>query len=340
MTMAEARASVTIMLFFALHCSADLGHAVSNAGGFPLSLHEEREFSGGEHKARPLISVSGKDVYILASLQGEPGLSANDKLCRLLFFIATCREHGAARLTAVVPYLAYSRKDRQTKPHDPVTTRYVAMLFEAVGTDCVVTLDVHNLSAFQNAFRCRTLHLDSLRLFTTHILAQGNDAPIAIVSPDGGGIKRAELLREALAQVSPHPVDFGFMEKRRSAGVISGSHFAGDVSGRQVWVVDDMIVGGDTMARAAQACRDHGAKSVHLLATHAMFAQGTAMRLDDPAISSITVTDSAGSVQAAKAVLGERLRQLSVAPEIGQAILRLHLGQSISPLLDPTGASR
>ncbi|MDP4034124.1 MAG: ribose-phosphate diphosphokinase [Pseudorhodobacter sp.] len=328
------------MLCFALNCSADLGHAVAQAGGFALALHEEREFDGGEHKARPMVSVRGKDVYVLASTHGEPGLSANDKLCRLLFFLAACRENGAARVTAVVPYLAYSRKDRQTKPRDPVTTRYVAALFEAMGTDCVVTLDVHNLSAFQNAFRCRTLHLDTRKLFATDILAQGGDGPIAIVSPDGGGVKRAELLREALAALSPQPVDFGFMEKRRSAGVVSGSHFAGDVSGRRVWIVDDMIVGGGTMVRAARACHAHGATEVHLLAAHAMFTEDTAARLDDPAINSVTVTDSAACAEAAKAVLGDRLRQLSVAPVIGQAILRLHLGQSISQLLDPIGSSR
>ena len=87
--------------------------------------------------------------------------------CKLLFFLATCRDNGAARVTAVVPYLAYARKDRQTKARDPVTTRYVAQLFEAVGTDCVVTLDVHNVAAFQNAFRCETIHLDARRLFGT-----------------------------------------------------------------------------------------------------------------------------------------------------------------------------
>lgn len=329
-----------IMLYFALHGSAELGHAVAQAGCFALAPHEERAFDGGEHKMRPLVSVRDKDVYVLASTHGEPGLSANDKLCRLLFFLATCRENGAARVTAVVPYLAYSRKDRQTKPRDPVTTRYVAALFEAMGTDCVVTLDVHNLAAFQNAFRCRTLHLDTRRLFVTDILAQGGEGPVAIVSPDAGGVKRAELLREALAALSPQPVDFGFMEKRRSAGVVSGSHFAGDVSGRRVWIVDDMIVGGGTMVRAARACRDHGATEVHLLATHAMFTEDTAARLLDPAITSVTLTDAAARPEAAKEVLGDRLRQLSVAPEIGQAIMRLHLGQSISQLVDLAGPNR
>lgn len=328
------------MIFFALTHSAHLGRAVAHAGGFPLALHEEREFSGGEHKARPLLSVRGKDVYVLHSLYGEPGMSANDKLCRLLMFLATCRENGAARVTAIVPYLAYSRKDRQTKPRDPVTTRYVAALFEAMGTDCVVTLDVHNHAAFQNAFRCRTVHLDARRLFTAQILARADEAPIAIVSPDGGGIKRAQLLREALTETSERSFDFGFMEKRRSEGVVSGSLFAGDVMGRSVWIVDDMIVGGGTMLRAARACREHGASQVHLIATHAMLTPEGIDTLDDPAIDTVTLTDAAAGLDAARAVLGDRLFGVSVAQEIAQTILRLSLGQSISPVLDPTGNTR
>jgi len=312
------------MLFFALNRSDELGRAIAAAGGFAVSSHEEREFDGGEHKARPLISVRGKDVFVLHTLNGEAGASANDKLCRLLFFLATCRENGAARVTAIAPYLAYSRKDRQTKPGDPVTTRYVAALFEAVQTDCVVTIDVHNLAAFQNAFHCRTLHLDTAQLFAAEILARCGEAPAAVFSPDGGGIKRAELLRETLLQMRGGPVDFGFMEKRRSGGMVSGSLFAGDVAGREVWVVDDMIVGGGTMLRAAQACRAHGAARVHLLAAHPLLSQGAPALLDDPAIDSITVTDTAHCPELAVARLGGRLRRLSVAPMLAEAILRLH----------------
>src|SRR5690606_10337866 len=127
-------------------------------------------FEDGEHKIRPLTSVRGRDVYVLSSLYGETDRSPDEKLCRLLFFIATLRDNGATRVTAVVPYLAYARKDRRTQSRDPVTTRYVASLFEAVGVDRVVTLDVHNLAAFQNAFRCRTEHLEARMLFVRHLV--------------------------------------------------------------------------------------------------------------------------------------------------------------------------
>lgn len=323
------------MLFFALNWSEELGSAVALAGGFPVAPHEEREFDGGEHKTRPLVSVRGRDVYVLLSLHGVAGASANDKLCRLLFFLAACRENGAARVTAIVPYLAYSRKDRQTKPYDPVTTRYVAALFEATGVDMVVTLDVHTLMAFQNAYRCQTLHLDMRQSFAADILARMGPGPVAVVSPDGGGVKRAELLREALAEMSGRQVDFGFMEKRRSSGVVSGSLFAGDVAGRQVFVVDDMIVGGGTMARAARACTEHGATEVHLLATHGLFSASAPAALDDPSIRSITVTDSAAPFGHYADALGPRLRTISVAGLIGQTILALHDGRPVSPALEP-----
>src|SRR5512136_1145499 len=138
---------------FALEATAEFGRAVSNWLGRPLSPHEERGFEDGEHKIRPLANVQNADVYVVQSLHGGPTESANDKLCRLLFFIGALKDSGAARVTAVVPYLCYARKDRRTKPGDPVTTRYVAGLFESVGTDCIVTLEVHNPVAFENAFR-------------------------------------------------------------------------------------------------------------------------------------------------------------------------------------------
>jgi len=186
------------MRIFALNGSEYLGHTVAGALGIALDPHEERDFEDGEHKARPLVSVRGEDVYVLHSLAGGGDASINDRLLKLLFFLATCRENGAARTTAVVPYLAYARKDRQTKARDPLTTRYVAQLFEAVGTDRIVALEVHNIAAFQNAFRCETVHLDARRLFVPIIKRLAAGLPITILSPDGGGVKRAQLLKESL----------------------------------------------------------------------------------------------------------------------------------------------
>ena len=137
------------LALFSLRFDQTLGERVAGKLGIRLGAHEEREFEWGQHKSRPLESVRGKDVYVVQSLHGDAVHNVNDKLCRLLFFLGALRDADARRVTAVVPFLCYARKDRQTKPRDPVTTRYVAALFEAVGVDRVVTLEVHNLAAFQ-----------------------------------------------------------------------------------------------------------------------------------------------------------------------------------------------
>src|SRR5512145_2763295 len=136
------------MLLCALSESRALAEAVALCLDRPLARIEERNFEDGEHKCRPLESVRGADAYVLQSLDGEEGKSPNDKLVRLLFFAAALKENGARRVTAVIPYLAYARKERQTKPRDPVITRYVAQLIEAAGVDTVVGLEAHNIAAF------------------------------------------------------------------------------------------------------------------------------------------------------------------------------------------------
>jgi ribose-phosphate pyrophosphokinase len=319
------------MRLFALEGAISFGGAVADALDRLLDPHEERDFEDGEHKTRPLVSVRGEDVFVLASLAGGGGASASDRLVKLLFFLAACGENGAARLTAVVPYLAYARKDRQTKRRDPVTTRYVAQLFEAMGTDRLIALDVHNVAAFQNAFRCETVHLEARQLFVSRLRALAAGRPVCVFSPDGGGVKRAELLRRSFEAATGEATGFGFMEKHRSRGVVSGSLFAGEVAGAAVFVVDDMIATGGTMARAARACRERGAAAVHAIATHGLFGPGSEALLEEPAIDRILVTDSLPSAVAAA---GERVEIVSVAPLIGDVIVRLDTGD---PLGDLTG---
>lgn len=280
----------------------------------------------------------GEGVFVVACLHDAEGLSVNDQLFRMLFFIAACHDHGALRVTAVAPWMPYACKDRVTKARDLVSSRYVAQLFEAVGTETLVTVDVHNLAAFQNGFRCRTINLDTLRLFSAEVAGQAGEAPATILSPDLGGVKRAELLLLAVELICNKPVGFAVVEKQGSSGVVDGSLFAGEVAGHDVWIVDDMIESGETMRRAAQACRQHGARSVHLLATHAFCGGPVMQRLLDPAIASLTVTDTAGLITLPAP--DARFRTLSVAPMIGQCLARMHNGQPVSPVLDPTGLSR
>lgn len=280
------------MLIFDLTPFHPLGAAMARILGREPAGLELRDFRHGQHKARPLVRVRGAAVVLFATLQDGPGLSCNDLLIRLLFLAATCRDHGAARVTAVVPWLAYARKDRVTKDRDPVSSRYVAQLCEAVGLSEVVTVEVHNLAAFQNGFRCPTTHLDCHALFAAEVAARMSPLASVVLSPDAGGMKRAALLCGAVEQAAGRPVGMALMEKQRSGDVLQGRLLAGELRDREVWILDDMIETGATMLRAAQACKAQGAAKVHLLATHDLMTEDAAVRLADPAIDSVTVTDS------------------------------------------------
>jgi ribose-phosphate pyrophosphokinase len=321
------------LLLFALEASRGFGDEIGQTLGIPLSAHEERSFEDGEHKTRPLCNVRGRDVYVVQSLYGDAGETVNDKLVRLLFFIGALKDAAAARVTAVVPYLAYARKDRKSKPRDPVTTRYVAQLFEAVGTDCVVTLDVHNLAAYQNAFRCRAEHLEANPLFVDYFAAKLHDAPITVVSPDAGGIKRAEAFRQRLGAVINQPIGAAFAEKYRSAGVVSGDAFVGDVEGRIAIIVDDLISGGTTIARAAEACRKHGARRVYAAASHGEIATAANATLAASGVEEIVVTDTIPPQRVTDPGLRSKLVPLGVAGLFAEAIRHLHTGGSIVELL-------
>ncbi|MCC7272196.1 MAG: ribose-phosphate pyrophosphokinase [Alphaproteobacteria bacterium] len=318
---------------FALAGSDRLGREIGDLLGQPLARHEERDFEDGEHKARPLDAVCGADVHVVHSLHGGPTGSANDRLCRLLFFIGALKDAGAARVTAVVPYLCYARKDRRTKPNDPVTTRYVAALFEAVGTDAVVALEVHNDVAFENAFRRRAVALTAAPLLIATVAAGLGDERLCVVSPDLGGGKRAERFREGLEAATGRPIGKAFAEKHRSAGVVSGDLFAGDVAGATCILVDDLVSTGGTLVRAARAARERGARRVIACAAHGLFSSGAAEALADPAIDRILVTDSVSPFRLPPGGARDKIAHIAAAPLLAEAIGRLHEGRPLTDLM-------
>ncbi|HTN65633.1 MAG TPA: ribose-phosphate pyrophosphokinase [Burkholderiaceae bacterium] len=317
---------------FVLNSSQAFGIQVAQRLAITLSPHEEREFEDGEHKARPLSGVRGTDVFVIQSLHADPEQSGNDKLCRLLFFIGALKDSGAARVTAVIPYLAYSRKDRKTKPHDPVTTRYVAALFEAVGTDAVVTLDVHNLAAFQNAFRCGTEHLEANPLFVKYFAPLLKEREVAVVSPDAGGIKRAEQFRQLLSDMLGKPVGAAFAEKYRSSGVVSGDTLVGDVKGKDTIIIDDLISTGATIVRTARACHALGAAKVLAAATHGLFTGDANAVLACDVLEQIVITDTVPPFRLEQGVVRDKITIISSAGLFAEAIRQIHTGQSIADL--------
>lgn len=321
-------------ILFALQSSRALAAKVAAELGVSLAAHEERDFEDGEHKARPLINVRGRDAFVFHSLHGDQKESANDKLCRLLFFVGALKDASARRVTAVVPYLAYARKDRKTKSRDPVTTRYIAALFEAVGADHVVTMEVHNLAAFQNSFRCATDHLDFVAEFAGYFASLITEQEIAVVSPDAGGVKRANRFREALKGALDREVAAAFVEKYRSSGVVSGGTLVGDVENRVAIIVDDLISTGTTLVRAAWACREQGATRVFAVATHGLFVGDANKILSDPVLEKVVTTNTIPPFRLDPAVAQEKLVELDCAPLFAEAIKRIQTGGSIEELLE------
>lgn len=318
---------------FTLPPSGALGRAVAADYGLSLAPHELRQFDDGEHQIRPLLSVRGRDVYVVCSLYGDAAESVNDRLCQLLFFVGAVRDAGAARITIVAPYLCYARKDRRTRPRDPVTTRYVAQLIEAVGADRIVTIDVHNRAAYENAFRIHSEHLEAGPLFVERCRALG-DRRLTVVSPDLGGFHRAEALRDALERAGAGTVELAMLGKHRQDGVVRTEAFVGEVAGRIAVIVDDMIVTGTTLIRAAEACRRRGAVAVHAMATHGVFTQAAGELLSTPAIDSVIVTDTVSTERFNLGSLRAKLTIVSIAPLLARAISTLHHDGSLTQMLN------
>ncbi|HVU97085.1 MAG TPA: ribose-phosphate pyrophosphokinase [Puia sp.] len=322
------------MILFALNSSRDFGEAVALELDMSLGEHEEVEFEDGENKCRPLENVRGRNVFVIQSLYSDKTRSVNDKLCRLLFFISALKDASAKHVTAIVPYLCYARKDRKTKPRDPITTRYVAQLFEAAGTDRIVTIDVHNIQAFQNAFRIPSEHLEAQKVFADFLIPQIENDEIVIMSPDIGGIKRAEQFQRLVSKRLHKDLRVAFMEKYRSSGEVWGEAVVGDVKGKTVVIIDDLVSTGGTLARSAAACKRQGAKKVVAVATHGIFTGQPDKTLGEEGLDQIVITNTIPPFRLENTQVKQKVKILSVAPLFAEAIRRLDEGGSITGLLE------
>jgi ribose-phosphate pyrophosphokinase len=313
------------MLLFSLdQANRAFAEALGRELDITLAPHEERSFEDGERKLRPLVDPRGEDVYVLLGLHGDREESPHDKLLKLWMFIATLRDHGARRVTAVVPYLAYARKDRRTKPYDPLGLRVVAQLFESVGTAQIIVLEVHNPAALENAFRIPAVHLESRHALQSAVLGSLGSGLLAIASPDPGGVKRAQLWREDLEHALRRPVGFALVDKRRSAGLLGGGDLvAGSVDGATVVLFDDLISSGETLRRAASALRRAGAARLIACAAHGLFKGEAADILANAGLDEVIVTDS---VPAFRLPAGHRvpLQVTTCVPILAQALRDSH----------------
>ena len=315
------------MMLLSLDGESALAQAVSQTLGEPLAPMEHRPFEDGEHKWRPLVDPRGRDVFVLSSLHGDDEASPQDKLVRLLLMLATLRDHGAHRVTAVLPYLAYARKDLRTHPFDPLATQAVARWLEASGADQVIVLEAHQPAALQNAFRCPFLALDAWHAFddSTDGVA-GNGRPVVVAAPDAGGVKRALRWREHLQARWQQPVGFAMVDKRRIAGLVnSGQLVAGDVQGATVLLLDDIVASGSTLAQAAAALHHAGAAAVQAFAAHGLFVGQADQTLSTSHLSRLVVTDSVPAFRLPpSAAFAPRLQVASVARLLARAMGELH----------------
>ncbi|MFS1523201.1 ribose-phosphate diphosphokinase [Microbulbifer sp. 2304DJ12-6] len=306
---------------FSLDIGADFCGRVAAALGEPISRHEEHSFVDGEHKVRPLDDVEGADVFLVQSLYADTCSSLDEKLLRSLFFIGALKDAGASRITSVMPYLCYGRKDRRTKLHDPLPTRYLASFLEAAGTHTVMTMDAHNLSAFENAFRCRTVHLLARPLLVAFAAGRlaGEQRPLVVLSPDEGGIKRAERLRLALSERLQRAIGRVFVEKYRSGEQISGGTLIGDVQGAVVLIVDDLIASSATLCRATLAAEAAGAARIIALTSHGQFSGDARALVSRLPVEVVALTNSLPQTD-----LPSKCELLDCAPLLAEGIRRLH----------------
>ncbi|PEN13151.1 ribose-phosphate pyrophosphokinase [Longibacter salinarum] len=320
------------LCLFALSETRAFGRSVATSLGTELSDHAEDNFDDGEHATRPLTNVRDKDVYVVQSMYDAPELSVNDKLCRLAFFCGALRDAAAARVTAVLPYLSYQRKDRKSKPRDPVTTRYLAAMVEAVGVDRVLAMDVHNLAAFQNAFRVRTDHLEARPLLVDHVLREVGERGVVVISPDEGGVKRAHRFAKALRVRGDRAVTVAFVEKVRQDNRLTGGSLVGDVDGRVAVIVDDLISTGTTIHRATEACAREGAEEIYAVATHGVFVGNAAKNIGTDLLSRTFVTNTIPPFRLEGTKAHAKLEVCDASGRVARAIAAIHTGGSVAAL--------
>jgi ribose-phosphate pyrophosphokinase len=299
-----------------------LAEAISAFLNLPLTKASVRRFSDMEIFVEIDENVRGEDVFMFQSTS----YPANDNLMELLIAIDALRRGSARRITAVIPYYGYARQDRKSGPRTPISAKLVANLITVAGADRVLTLDLH-AAQIQGFFDIPTDNLFAAPVFTKDIMDRFDGTDLAIVSPDVGGVLRARAIAKRL------DADLAIIDKRRErAGVSEVMHIIGDVAGRRCILVDDIIDSAGTLCNAATALMDAGAKSVSAYVTHGVLSGGAVARVSASPLDELVMTDS---IQATETVrVAQNIRQIPIAPLLGEAMRRISNERSVSSLFD------
>ncbi|HMA15760.1 MAG: ribose-phosphate pyrophosphokinase [Bacteroidota bacterium] len=299
-----------------------LAEAISAFLNLELTKASVRRFSDMEVFVEIHENVRGEDVFIIQSTS----YPANDNLMELLVAMDALKRASARRITAVLPYFGYARQDRKSAPRTPISAKLVANLITSAGADRVLTLELH-AGQIQGFFDIPTDNLFATPVFTKDILARNGKDNLTIVSPDVGGVVRARAIAK------PLDADLAIIDKRRErAGVSEVMNIIGDVEGRRCILVDDIVDSAGTLCNAAVALKNAGAVSVSAYVTHGVLSGGAVARVSSSPLEELVMTDS---IQATEAVrVAQNIRQISIAPLIGDAIQRISDERSVSSLFD------
>ena len=297
-----------------------LAEAIAAYLDTPLTQADVRRFADMEVFVEIHENVRGEDVFVVQSTS----YPANDNLMELLVTLDALRRGSARRITAVIPYYGYARQDRKSGPRTPISAKLLANLITTAGADRVLTIDLH-AGQIQGFFDIPTDNLYAAPVFTDDIQAKYENGNLMIVSPDVGGVVRARALARRLN------VDLAIIDKRRPrAGVSEVMNIIGDVSGRHCIMVDDIVDSGGTLCNAAKALMASGALSVDAYVTHGVLSGGAVSRIASSPLTSLVTTDSIQLTEAMR--VARNIRQLSIAPLLGEAMKRIHQEKSVSSL--------
>lgn len=308
------------MKVFSLNSNRKLAEEIANHIGLSLGKCTVTTFSDGEIQINIEESVRGSDVYVVQSTSSP----VNQHLMELLIMLDALKRASAKTINVVMPYYGYARQDRKARAREPITAKLVADIIETAGADRVITLDLH-APQIQGFFDGPIDHLQGVPLLSDYFEKKDME-DIIIVSPDHGGVTRARKMADRLK------APIGIIDKRRPRpNVAEVMNIIGNIEGKTAILIDDIIDTAGTITLAANALIEHGAKEVYACCTHPVLSGPAIERIQNSKIKELVITNS---IPLPEDKLIDKITQLSVAPLIGEAIIRVHEEQSVSILFD------
>ncbi len=310
------------MKFLNFNSNRPIAEAISAYLNLPLTSASIRRFSDMEVFVEINENVRGEDVFVIQSTS----YPANDNLMELLVTMDALRRGSARRITAVIPYFGYARQDRKSSPRSPISAKLVANLITQAGADRVLTLDLH-AGQIQGFFDIPLDNLFASPGFSKDIKERYDGDNIIMVSPDVGGVVRARAIAKRL------DTNLAIIDKRRErAGESEVMNVIGDVKNCRCILIDDIVDSAGTLCNAAEALIESGAKSVSAYVTHGVLSGGAVARVTASPLENLVTTDSIMATEAVR--VARNINQLTIAPLIGEAMLRISLENSVSSLFD------